>query len=78
LVTYTHHEEKIESCCEDICVVDEPLFLDELFKNECDHSVEKTRIEDFKSRVPSKKRKLDLSIFTSEEPTNDQSYENIS
>ena len=64
--------EKLEHNCENTCMDDEPLFLDKLFKDECDHSGEKTRIEDFKSRVPSEKRKLDLSIFTLEEPTNDQ------
>ena len=52
----------------------EPLFLNELFKNECD---EKTYVEDLKFRVPFGKRKLDLSIFTFDESTNDQSFENI-
>jgi len=28
-------------------------------------------------RVPFEKRKLDLSIFTFDEPTNDQTFENI-
>ena len=37
---------------------DEPILLDELFKDECDHSDEKTRVEDFKSRVPFKKKNL--------------------
>jgi len=32
LVTYTPPDEKVESCCEDICTVDDPLFLDELFR----------------------------------------------
>ena len=27
LVTYTPPGEKIESCCEDVCIVDEPLFF---------------------------------------------------
>jgi len=53
-------------------------FFNELFKDECDHSGQKTRVEDFKSRVPFEKRKLDLSIFVFDEPTNDQSHENIS
>ena len=48
----------------DVCIYDEPLFLDELFKNECDHSGEKTRVEDFKSRFNFEKIKLNLSIFT--------------
>ena len=78
LVTYTPPEEKVESCCEDVCMADEPIFLDKLFKDECDHSDEKTRVEDFKSGVPFEKRKLDLSIFTFDEPTNDQSRQNIS
>jgi len=30
---------------------DEPLFLDELFKDQCDHSGEKTYVEDLKLRV---------------------------
>ena len=64
LVTYTSPEEKVESCCEDVCIIEKPLFLDELFKDECDHCGEKTRVEDFKPRVPFEKRKLDLSIFT--------------
>ena len=50
---------------------DEPLFLDELFKDECDHSEKKTYVEDLKFRVLFEKRKLDLSIFTFDEPTND-------
>ena len=56
---------------------DESLFLDELFKDECDQSGEKTCIEDLYFRVSFEKRKLDLSIFTFNEQTNDQSSENI-
>ena len=78
LVTYAPLEEKVESCCEDICIIDEPLFFDELFKDKCDHSGEKARVEDFKSRIFFEKRKLDSSIFIFDEPTNDQSRENIS
>jgi len=52
------------------------MSFDELFKDECDHSGAKTCVEDFKFRVPFEKRKLDLSIFTFDEPTNDQSSEN--
>ena len=48
-------KEKVESCCEDVCIFDERLFLDELFKNECDHSGE-TRVEDFKFRVSFEKK----------------------
>ena len=48
-----------------------------MFKDERDHSGEKTRVEDFKSRVPFKKRKLDLSIFTFDEQTSDKSRVNI-
>ena len=55
----------------------EPIFLDELFKDECDHSGEKTHVENFKSRVQFEKRKLGLSIFTFDEPTNNQSCKNI-
>ena len=53
-VIYVHEVSKFNDnslSCEDVCIVDEPLFLDELFKDECDHSGEKTRVEDFKSRV---------------------------
>ena len=55
---------------------DEPLFLDELFKDEYDHSKEKACVEDLEFRVSFEKRKLDLSIFTFDEPTNSQSFEN--
>jgi len=37
---------------------DEPLFLDELFKNECDHSGEKKYVEDLKFRVLFEKRNV--------------------
>ena len=56
---------------------DELLFLDELLKDECDYSGDKTYVEDLKFRVLFEKRKLDLSIFTFDEPINDQSLENI-
>jgi len=57
MIAYIYtHEEKIESCCEDIYIVDEPLFLDELFKDECDYNSKMTRVEDFKSRVPLRKK----------------------
>jgi len=52
---------------------DEPLFLDELFKDECDQNGENTCVEDLKSRVFFKKRKLDLSIFTSDKQIKAQS-----
>ena len=38
---------------------------------------EKMYIKDFKSRVSFERRKLDLSIFIFNEPTNDQSFEII-
>ena len=63
--------------CEDVCEDDEPLFLDILFKDECDHSGEKTCVKDVTSRVPHERRKLDLRIFTFNEPNYDQSFENI-
>ena len=62
---------------EDAYSDDEPLFLDELFKDDYDHSGEKTCVENIESRVPFEKRKLNLSIFTFNEPTNDQSFENM-
>jgi len=55
----------------------EPLFLDEFFTEECDQNGEKICVEDLKFRVPFEKRKLDSSIFTFDEPTNDQGFENI-
>ena len=75
--TYTPPEEKVELCCEDTCEDDEPLFLDVLLKDECDHSDKKTYVKNFKCRVSFERRKLDLSIFTFNEPTNDQSFEII-
>jgi len=51
------------------------LFLD-LFKDECDHSGEKNCVNNLKSRVPFEKRKLELSIFTFDESTNEQSFDN--
>ena len=50
-------------------------FLSFLLK--CEHSGEKTCVENIESRVPFEKRKLDLSIFTFDEPTNDQAFENM-
>ena len=44
------------------------MFLDELFKDECDHSGEKKCVDNFKSRVLFEKRKFELSIFTFDEP----------
>jgi len=49
---------------------DELLFLDELLKDECDYSGDKTYVEDLKFRVLFEKRKLDLSIFNFDKPTN--------
>ena len=62
---------------EDAYLDDEPLFLDELFKDDCDHSGEKTCVENLESRVSFEKRKLNLSIFTFDESTNDQAFENM-
>ena len=41
--------------CEDVCMDDELVFLDELFKEEYNHSSEKTCAEDLKFRVPFEK-----------------------
>ena len=76
LDTYTPHVEQAESSCEDAYLDDEPLFLDELPIDEHDNSGEKTRVENLKSRVLFEKRKLDLSIFTFDEPINDQTFDN--
>jgi len=54
---------------------DEPIFLEELFKDERDHSSKKTCVEKLKSSVPLRK-KLDWSIFTFDESSNNQSFEN--
>jgi len=53
---------KVELYCENVCEDDEPLFLDILFKDECNHGGEKTCVKDATFRVPVEKRKLDLSI----------------
>jgi len=47
------------------------------FIEECDHNSEKTSIDDLEFRVPFEKRKLNLSVFTFDEPTNNQAFENI-
>jgi len=76
----SNHVKKMEHIaknCEDACIDNEPLFLDELFKDECDHIGKKTCVENLKSRVSFKKKKLDLSIFTFNKPTNNQLRENI-
>ena len=52
---------------------DEQLFLDELFKDECDHIGEKTCVEDLKLRALFEIRKLGLRTFIFDEPTNSQS-----
>ena len=74
----SNHCEKIKHTkqnCKNICMGDEPLFLNELFKDECNHS-EKTCVDNLKFRVLFEKRKLELSIFTFDDPTNDQSFDN--
>jgi len=53
------------------------LFLDKLFKNECDYINEKAYVRDPNFRVPFKKKKFDLNIFTFDETINDISHENI-
>jgi len=76
LVMHTTSLKHVDHNFEDECVDNEPIFLKELFKGECDHSFEKTCVEELKSRVPFEKRKLDLSNFTFDEPSNNQSFEN--
>jgi len=39
-------------------------------------SVLRRRVEELKSKDPFEKRKLDLSIFTFDEPSNNQSFKN--
>ena len=73
------HMEKMEFTdqnCEDAYMNIEPLFL-KYFTEECDHNGEKTCIENLKFRIRFEKRKLDLSIFTFDKPTNDQGFKNI-
>ena len=53
------------------------MFLNELFKNECDYLDERAYVGDPNVKVPFKKGKFDLNIFTFDEPTNDISHENI-
>ena len=53
--------EHIDYNFEDRCMNDEPLFLDELFKDKYDHSGEKICVKNLKSRDPFEKRKLYLS-----------------
>ena len=65
LDTHTPPKETVELYCEDVCEDDEPLFFDILFKDECDHSSEKTYIKDVTSKDSFERKKLDLSIFTS-------------
>ena len=48
-----------------------------MFKDKCGHNGEKICLKDVTSRVPFERRKFDLSIFTFNELTNDQSFENI-
>ena len=69
----------IENNCDEESkgIANESLFLEELFKNECDYINEKAYVRDHNFRVPLKKRKFDLNIFTFDEPTNDISYKNI-
>ena len=66
----------IENICEKESE-NESLFLDELFEDKCDYINEKTHVGDPNFRVPFKKKKFDLSVFTVDEPINDISHENI-
>ena len=74
LDAHTPPKEKSKLYCEDVCEDDEPLFLDILFKDKCDHCDKKTCVM---SRVPFEREKLDLSIFSFNEPTNDLSLIHI-
>ena len=76
LVIHTITSKHVDHNIEDVCADDEAMFLEELFKEECDHSFEKTSFEELKSRVYFERRKLDLNIFTFDEPLNNQSFEN--
>ena len=56
--THTPPKEKVESYCEDVCEDDEPLFLDILFKNECDHSGKIMCVKDATSKVFFERKSL--------------------
>ena len=51
-------------------IENDSLFLNELFKNKCDY------LGDPNFRVPFRKGKFDLNIFTFDKPINNISYEN--
>ena len=69
-ITFLKH---VNHNIEDVCVNNEPIFLEELFKDDC---FEKTCVEELKSKVLFQERKFDLSIFTFDEPSNNQSFKN--
>ena len=74
------HMEKMEHTdqnCDDAYMDNELLFLNGLFTEECDHNGEKTCIENLEFRIPFEKTKLDLSIFTFDELTNDHTFQNL-
>ena len=74
LVIHTVTLKHVDHNVEDVCVDNVPIFLENLFKDEHDHSSEKTCVEELKSRVLFERRKFDLSIFTFDEPLNNQSF----
>ena len=45
LDTHTPPKKIVELYCEDVCEDNEPLFFDILFKDECNHSGEKTCVK---------------------------------
>ena len=55
LVIHTTSLKHVDHNVEDVCVDDEPMFLEELFKDEC---FEKTCVEELKSKVSFEKRNL--------------------
>ena len=89
LVSHTSSLEHFDHTYKDAYVEDESLFLDEFFENDSNHNSEKIFIEEPKfsfnnvkkivstSRAPFGKRKIDLSIFTLEDPPTNQSFEKI-
>ena len=64
---YTTSLKHVDHNVEDVWVNDEPMFLEELIKNEC---FKKTCVEKLKFRVSFERRKLVLSIFTFDKPSN--------
>jgi len=60
--------EKMENNCENAWMNDKPLFLDELYKGECNHSSRRTYIEDLKFRVSFEKNLIWVFSLSMSQP----------